>query len=157
MQVTDEHRDTIERIYRRDADRLWRAVVAYALDRSVADDAVAEAFAQALRRGNALRHPDRWIWSVAFRLANVELAHRRHEAVDERVTYEMAEPARDMVRALSLLSPKQRASVVLHHYAGYPLKEVASMLGSTTAAVKVHVSQGRKRLRTALREEDEGD
>src|SRR5215207_7508493 len=155
MQVTEAHRETIERIYREDADRLWRAVVAYALDRSVADDAVADAFAQALRRGDALRQPDRWIWSVAFRLANAELAHRRRQAFDEQTTYEMPEPARDMVRALSLLSPKQRASVVLHHYAGYPLKEIASMLGSTTAAVKVHASQGRKRLRAALTEEDE--
>jgi DNA-directed RNA polymerase specialized sigma24 family protein len=33
------------------------------------------------------------------------------------------------------------------------VKEIATMLGSTNAAVKVHLSQGRKRLRALL---DEG-
>ena len=41
----------------------------YARDAEVASDAVAEAFAQALRRGDALRSPATWVWTVAFRLA----------------------------------------------------------------------------------------
>ena len=60
------------------------------------------------------------------------------------------EPADELIGALSRLSPKQRACLVLHHYAGYPVKEVAAIVGSTTAAVKVHLSQGRKRLRAEL-------
>lgn len=155
MQVTDAHRDTIERIYRAEGERLWRAVVAYTLDRTIADDAVAEAYAQALRRGDALRDPDRWIWSVAFRLAKAELGARSRDAQAQERSYEMPESTRDVLHALSLLSPKQRASVVLHHYAGYPVKEIARMLDSTTAAVRVHLSQGRKRLRISLAVEDD--
>ena len=41
--------DEVEAVYRRDGDRLWRALYAFAGDRDVASDAVAEAFAQALR------------------------------------------------------------------------------------------------------------
>lgn len=153
MQMTETHRDTLERVYREDGDRLWRAVLAYAGDPAIADDAVAEAFAQALRRGDAVRDLRRWVWAVAFRLAKRDLAARREGSPMLETTYEMAESARDMIDALARLSPKQRASVVLHHYAGYPVKEIAHVLGSTSAAVKVHLSQGRKRLRVLLTEE----
>jgi RNA polymerase sigma-70 factor (ECF subfamily) len=93
---------------------------------------------------------------VAFRIARGELAQRRTAQQSEAVasSYELPEHADEVVRALAKLSPKQRAAVVLHHYAGYPVKEIAKMLDSTTAAVKVHLSQGRKRLRSLL---DDGD
>ncbi len=47
----------IETVYRQHGTRLWRAVFAYAQDRHVADDAVAEAFAQALGGGAPSTHP----------------------------------------------------------------------------------------------------
>ena len=46
---------SIEACYRADADRLWRALYAYAADAELASEAVAEAYAQALRRGDG--HP----------------------------------------------------------------------------------------------------
>jgi RNA polymerase sigma-70 factor (ECF subfamily) len=58
------------------------------------------------------------------------------------------------MRALARLSPSQRAALVLHHYAGYPIKDIARILGSTSASVKVHLSVGRKRLRAMLEEDD---
>jgi RNA polymerase sigma-70 factor (ECF subfamily) len=154
VRVTDET-SALERAYRDEGERLWRALLAYTGDPAVADDAVAEAFAQALRRGDDLREPGRWVWAVSFRLARAELSRRRHAREDEgivEVEYEMPEPTRDLLDALKRLSPKQRACVVLYHYADYPVKEVASMLDSTPAAVKVHLSQGRKRMRVWLGE-----
>jgi RNA polymerase sigma-70 factor (ECF subfamily) len=158
VRVTDANSGPIERVYREEGARLWRAVFAYAGDRSVADDAVAEAFAQALRRGDGLRDPGRWVWSVAFRIARGELAQRgRNDGAAVESSYEMPDDSDDMVRALLRLSPKQRAAVVLHHYAGYPVKDIARMLDSSSAAVKVHLSQGRKRLRSILEgNEDDG-
>ena len=154
MQVTDEQARALERIYREEGDRLWRAVFAYVGQRDIADDAVAEAFAQALRRGKALRDPEKWVWAVAFRIAKAELSiRRRHQSEEASAPYEMPESSRDVTEALSRLSSRQRECVVLYHYAGYPVKEIASMLGTTTAAVKVHLSQGRKRLRALLEEE----
>jgi RNA polymerase sigma factor (sigma-70 family) len=156
--VTDATSDAIGRVYRDEGDRLWRAVFAYSGDRAVTDDAVAEAFAQALRRGNGLRDPARWVWTVAFRIARGELARRGKDHVGtQEGSYELPDHADQVVRALASLSPKQRAAVVLHHYAGYPVKDIARMLDSTNAAVKVHLSQGRKRLRSLLEgNEDDG-
>jgi hypothetical protein len=52
------------------------AWVAYTGDREVASDAMAEAFAQALARGDELRSAERWVWHAAFRIAAGELTTR---------------------------------------------------------------------------------
>ena len=53
----------------------------------MADDAVAEAFAQALRRRSEIREPGRWVWRAAFRIARGELKRRsRSTALSASVT-----------------------------------------------------------------------
>jgi RNA polymerase sigma-70 factor (ECF subfamily) len=152
--VTAEH--WLERLYREDGTRLWRALVAFSGDREVASDAVAEAFAQALGRGDELRDPQRWVWRAAFRIAAGELKDReRFQAPAFDPGYEMEEPPARLVAALARLSPNQRAALVLHYYAGYPTKEIARILGSSAATVRVHLSRGRKRLRLILEETDD--
>ena len=146
----------LEHLYRDEGARLWRALVAFSGDREVANDAVAEAFAQALGRGDHLRDPQRWVWRAAFRIAAGELKDRRRfrpPAPDPG--YEMEEPPARLVAGLSRLSPNQRAALVLHYYGGYPTKEIAGILGSSAATVRVHLSQGRKRLRRILEELDD--
>jgi RNA polymerase sigma-70 factor (ECF subfamily) len=153
VKVIPEH--GLELLYRAHGARLWRALVAFAGDREVADDAMAEAFAQALRRGGELRDPLRWVWKSAFRIAAGELKERRRVApLEIERAYEAAGPLVDLLAALGKLSEKQRAAVVLHHYAGYPVTEVADIIGSTAAAVKVHLMRGRARLRIFLGDDD---
>ena len=151
-----EHGERLERLYREQGARMWRAVLAFAGDPEVASDAVAEAFAQALRRGEEIRDAERWIWRTVFRVAAGELKTRsRSVPMTIEQTYEMEEPARELVAALSRLSERQRAAMVLHHAAGYPIREVAAIVGSTPAAVKVHVMRARRRLRELLEENDD--
>jgi RNA polymerase sigma factor (sigma-70 family) len=98
-----------------------------------------------------VRSPAGWIWRAAFRLAAGELHRRRRwSSAPEEDAYEMAEPATDLLQALGSLPPKQRAALVLHYYAGYTSLEAARILGSSPATVRVHLSQGRKRLRRLL-------
>jgi RNA polymerase sigma factor (sigma-70 family) len=153
--VIETPSEAVERVYREHGDRMWRALFAYSGDREVASDALAETFARLLHAAEQPRDPVAWAWRVAFRVAARELRER------QRTTSEFAEPVvdvedehLDLVRALARLSPKQRACLVLHHYAGYPVKQVAALTGSTTAAVKVHLSVGRKRLRRLLEARD---
>jgi RNA polymerase sigma-70 factor (ECF subfamily) len=150
--------DEIERLYREGGDRMWRAILAFSGDPEVASDAVAEAFAQVLRRGDAVRDRERWVWRAAFRIAAGELKERRRRRSGVAVrpgSYEMEEPARDLVLALGALSERQRAAVVLHDAAGYPSKEVARIIGSTEAAVRVHLMRGRRRLQELLKDDDD--
>jgi RNA polymerase sigma-70 factor (ECF subfamily) len=55
-----------------------------------------------------------------------------------------------VLSAIARLSDRQRAAVVLHYYADRPVKDVADLLGSTAAAVSVHLFRARKNLRDLL-------
>jgi len=151
----DDAGQRLEQVYREHGARLWRAVLLASGSREVADDAVAEAFAQALRRGGALRDPAAWVWRVAFRVAAGELKERgRVEAFKDEPAAGLPEPFLDLWRAIAVLPTKQRASVVLADYAGWSHREIARALGSTVSAVGVHVHRARKRLRHLLEDED---
>ncbi len=122
------------------------------------DDAVAEAFAQLIRRGDDVRDPVAWVWRSAFRIAAGELKRRgrstefgaQHSVVAP--TGVEALPLVDLQRALAQLSPMQRHAVVLHDYAGFPSRQAAGIMGSTEAATRVHLMRGRRRLRALLGE-----
>jgi RNA polymerase sigma-70 factor (ECF subfamily) len=149
--------DRLERVYRDQGDRLWHAVFLACGSREVADDAVAEAFAQALRRGRAVRDPAAWVWRAAFRIAAGELKERRTvQTFEEEPVAGSPEPFVDLWRALAELPMKQRASVVLADYAGWSHREIARVLDSSVSAVGVHVHRGRRRLRELLEDRDEG-
>ena len=149
--------DPIERLYREDGARLWRAMLAHTGDPHLADEVVAETYAQAIRRRDAIRDPPAWVWRTAFRIAMGMLAARegaRAQPPSEAISYEMPERAWDVLDAMASLTRKQRAAIVLHYYGGYRAREIASMIGSSAGAVRVHLSVGRKRLREALAERD---
>ncbi|HSG80088.1 MAG TPA: sigma-70 family RNA polymerase sigma factor [Acidimicrobiia bacterium] len=161
--VETEERDlqgqALDGVFRQESARMWRALFASTGDREIAADAVAEAFAQAMRRGDAIRDPRRWVWKAAYRIAAGSLAERSRRHVEgpaDRPTWDTptwdTEPAWDLRAALMRLSARQRDAVVLHHYAGYSTREVASMISSTPAAVRVHLVRGRRRLRELLGE-----
>jgi len=147
-----------EELYRSEYQRLWRSVLLFAGDPEIASDAVAEAFAQLLRRGDQVRSPQRWVWRATFRIAGGELKRRSADAVLPDDIAQVVEPEDIRVAiALRSLSPHQRSSIVLHYFAGYTYREVAEIIGSTAAAVSVHITRGRRRLRGALEEDDADD
>ena len=49
----------------------------------------------------------------------------------------------------------QRAAVILHDEEGYSAREVAQLLGISSATVRVHLHRGRKRLRESLGSEED--
>ena len=154
-QVAADPALSVEGVYREHGEHLWRSLLLYSGDPDVASDAVAEAFAQAIRRGSDVHVPLAWITRAAYRIAAGELkARRQHVYPIIQSSYEMPEPAWMLAAALAELSPKQRAAAVLHFRDGYTLSETAEIIGSTTAAVGVHLNRARKRLRNLLGDDD---
>jgi RNA polymerase sigma-70 factor (ECF subfamily) len=153
--VTPEVRDVFDRLYREHGDRLWRSLLLSTGRPEIASDATAEAFAQAIRRGDQIRDPLAWVWRAAFKIAAGELSSERRtvELVDEPVDPTL-EPVADLLAALRRLTPHQRASITLHHYAGYSYREIARILGSSTSAVGVHIHRAKTLLRAALEDRD---
>lgn len=148
----------LERLFRDDGARLWRALFAFCGSGEIADEARAEAFAQAVRRWRqepVPRSTAGWVWTTAFKIARGLLkdAHRQLDGPDQVLITEIPPPVDHLVKALACLSPRQRQAVVLFDYADRPIAEVASSLGVKSATAYVHINRGRRRLRQLL---DEG-
>jgi len=145
----------IEAVYRQDGDRLWRALYAFAGNEDVASDGVAEAFAQALRRGSQIRDARSWIWRSAFRIAAGDLKRQSslaHGPIPERAFHDV-HADEQLLLALQGLTPQQRAVIVLHYYADCPVREISRRTGINPLAVRAHLSRGRKHLRLLLGDE----
>lgn len=149
-------RDEVERLYRDEGNRIWWGVLAYSGDREIASDAVAEAFASALRDADRIHTPLPWLWRVAIRTASAEMKRKRHPGSDQLAEqpYDMDAPSNSVLAVLAHLPRQQRAALVLHYYGGYSTKEIGELLGSAQATIAVHLHRGRKRLRTILEESD---
>jgi RNA polymerase sigma-70 factor (ECF subfamily) len=146
----------VEAVYRADAERLWRAIYAFAGDAEIASDAVAEAYAQVLGRGAAVRDPAAWTWRTAFRISAGALKARGRGAAVVPAPAEhldrYGDP--DLLAAIRQLSDAQRAAVILFYYADLPISEIAARLGSNSLAVRANLSRGRGRLRQLLGDHD---
>src|SRR5438045_9177180 len=102
--IVDERRARIERAYREQSQKLWRALFAHTGDPEIASDALAEAFARALRHEGAIRDVPVWTWRVAFRVATRELRRQRVASLtSDPVAYGMPAPIPELVSALRAL------------------------------------------------------
>jgi RNA polymerase sigma factor (sigma-70 family) len=154
--LRDPHQGWAEDVFRALAPRLYRALLLYSGSPDVANDAVSEAFAQAMGARREIRDPKAWIWRAAFKIAAGELARRGEDigAVDVPVPV-TADPESliDLVCALGQISDMQRRVLILRHYMGYSNVEIARILGSTPSSIGVELFRSTRRLRSLLSEE----
>ncbi len=145
---------TTEAVYRAESPRLHRSLVGAFGQRDLADEAVAEAFVQLLRRGDAVRDPVAWVWRTAFAVARGLARDRASGAspvVPEPSSEDRYVPV-DLLRALSTLSPVLREAVVLRHWAGFSAVEIGRITGADPATVRVRLLRARRQLRAVLEE-----
>ena len=147
-------------------DRLYRVAYRILRDPDQARDATQQALLEAWRDLRSLRDPERWdAWTYRL-LVNAcyreRRSHRRIEGTvhllpsDPGVTPDVAAAVADrdeLDRSFDRLPMDQRAVVVLHHYLGLPLVEVAETLGipAGTARSRLHTALGR--MRAAIEED----
>ncbi len=156
--------DSIDQLFRAEHDRLWRSLVAHCGDVDLATEAEAEAFTQALARGDELVDPKAWLWRAAFKIAGGLLADRRRNAsttvTDPAFGYgfdqpSAGEPASDaslaeFVDLLQGLSDQQRSVVVLRYAAGFLPAEIADVLGTSPGPVRVQLHRAHTQLRDQM-------
>lgn len=152
--LNDQGRTRLEAGYREFGGDVWNAILAFADGRrDVADEAVAEAFAQAGRRLDAIRSLRPWVFRTAFRIAAAELgrlgAHR--ELQEREMTPSEAAVDRLVIDAeVARLTHRQRRVFVLRDVLGYTTKETVELLGGSEVGVRVHLHAARRRLRGSL-------
>jgi DNA-directed RNA polymerase specialized sigma24 family protein len=144
----------VEAAYRAAHPRLWRALLAFTGDAELASDAEAEAFAQVLRRGDAVDDVEAWVWRSAFRIASGLLAAWSSSADPGAVDGSM--PATGSVAEflglLTELSPQQRACVALRYVGEYTSSEIGELLGTSAGTVRVQLNRAHAALRQLMTE-----
>ncbi|MEU5563119.1 RNA polymerase sigma factor SigM [Micromonospora musae] len=164
-------RDAFAQLFHRHRDRLWAVALRTMGDREEAADALQDALLSAHRAASRFRGDSAvttWLHRIVVNACLDRLRRRQaHPTVplpdgvrtDSGSTtggVEPAAPTHDhdtalVVReALAALPAEQRAALVLVDVQGYPVAEVAKILGVAEGTVKSRCSRGRARLAVLL-------
>ncbi len=128
-------------------------------DDETAHEIASEAFTRLLARWTSLDSPHSYLYMIATNLVRdhwrkTGRERRALRAVGNSQAEQVYHPAEDVdVRALiQTLPDRLRQPFLLHYYAGFPVREVAALLGRPEGTVKADLFHARARLRAALGE-----
>ena len=138
-----------------------------------AEDVTAQVFTEALERLSGYRERGSfaaWLFTIARRrAADYYRRQRAHAALDEKALQRQSsgsDPLRDALRSESLqrlaqlvagLDAEKQELLRLRFAGGLSYKEIAAVVGSSEAAVKMAVHRLLRRLRAAWNESDGGE
>ena len=156
-------RDAYEALARASVSRLYLAASRIVRDIDRADEAVQQTLVAIWRELPSLRDPDRfeaWTYRLVVRFCLLESRRVGRTGVRE-VSLDDATPARtdafadsdlrdQLDRALADLTPEHRAVVVLHHYVGLPLAEIADIVGVPYGTVGSRLHHATRALRASI-------
>lgn len=144
-------------------DRCYAVAYRILRDMHLAQDATQQALLSAWRDLPALRDPERfeaWLYRLVVRACYAEAARNRQWGAgvrliptDTSVAPDSATSIADrdeLERGFRRLSPEQRAVLVLHHYLGYPLTEIAATLDIPTGTARSRLHYATRQLRAAI-------
>lgn len=149
--------DDFESFYRQHWARLVAALALVLPEGEDPQDAAQEVFARAYQHWTRISSYDAldgWLFVTGYRVAT---GLRRRAAVRARKGWLAARPSSDesidatalAVGALSTLTARQRAALLLRHYYGYSTREVARALRCREGTVKSLVARGKEALQAA--------
>jgi RNA polymerase sigma-70 factor, ECF subfamily len=126
----------------------------------LAHEIASEAFTRLMARWTGLDNPQSYLYMIATNLVrdHWRKAGRERTAIKVMTAAGAPDlsylPAQDVdVRALIQGLPERlRTAFLLHYYAGFPIREVAAMLGRPEGTIKADLFHARARLKAALGE-----
>lgn len=158
MERSRTNKPTIEEIYTRYADLLYRLAFTHLSSASDAEDAVSDVFVKYLQNAPEFRdeeHEKAWFIRVLINRCN-DL--HRHKAVRAYTPLESvaelaaaSEEDSELLHAVQKLPEKNRTAILLHYFEGFSLEEVASVQETTVAAVKMRLMRSRAMLKNHLK------
>jgi RNA polymerase sigma-70 factor, ECF subfamily len=133
----------------RHIDRCFALAVRILRDRDRAQDAIQQALLGAWRDLPTLREPERFEARGTRRWNARVLLHPITNASEPDPAHAVVDRA-GLEDAFARLTPEQRAVVVLHHHYGYPLTEIAGILGIPVGTARSRLFYAVRQLRTVL-------
>jgi RNA polymerase sigma-70 factor (ECF subfamily) len=160
--------DAFDALARDRIDRLFAIAIRILRDHHDAEDAVQQALWTAWGDLPGLREParfDAWLYRLVVRACYRASRSRRRRASVVQIVPELEEmPGRadedaigdrdSLERAFASLSTEQRAVVVLHHYLGLGLDEIAAVVGIPAGTARSRLHYALRKLRTSIEPAD---
>lgn len=156
-------RDAYESLAHASARRLYLIAHRVVRDADQAEDAVQQTLIAMWRELPSLRDPDRfesWTYRLVVRFCLAESRRHRRAGIRQIPINELLPSRTDdfadadlrdqLSRALHDLSVEHRMVVVLHHYAGLPLAEIAEILGIPYGTVGSRLHHATRAMRASL-------
>jgi RNA polymerase sigma-70 factor (ECF subfamily) len=144
-------------------DRLYAIARLILRDGERAQDAAQEALIAAWRDLRGLRDPDRFepwlrrlLVNACYREARKARRRLRAEELVRPLAGHVPDPSTvaadrdELGRAFEVLTPEQRALIVLHYYLGLPMHETALALGLPVGTVKSRLHRTLQQMRATL-------
>jgi RNA polymerase sigma-70 factor (ECF subfamily) len=144
-------------------DRCYALAYRILRDPHRAQDATQQALLNAWRDLATLRDPekfDAWLHRIVVQACYLESRGERRWTARVRLLSVVPPNSPDIAKsvvdrdaldhAFRLLTPEQRAVVVLHHHLGYPLTEIAATLGIPEGTARSRLHYAVRQLRAAL-------
>jgi RNA polymerase sigma-70 factor (ECF subfamily) len=150
---------TLDDVYDASYRRLVAQLHAVTGNRQEAEDVVQEAFMRAIGRWEQVRtydSPEAWLRTVALNLARSRWRRAVRGAaalVKHGVPESEPELSPDhvaLMAAMKTLPEAQREALVLHHFVGMSVDEVAASVGAPSGTIKARLSRGRAALAVRL-------
>jgi RNA polymerase sigma-70 factor (ECF subfamily) len=122
-----------------------------------AHDIAAEAFVRLLSRWSRVANPHGYLYMIAANLVSDHWRkiERQRRAISKltgasaRVSYDPAQEV-DVRALIEALPPRLRAAFLLHHYAGFGVRQIAALMGRPEGTIKADLHHARIRLKAAL-------
>src|SRR3989449_7460865 len=148
-------------LYDQEFASVYRSIRAVVLDSAAAEDLAQETFVRAYRarhRYTPTAPPGAWLRRIGINLAISHLRRQKLARVlparlyiaPDRREYDRAEARNVVTKALSTLSPKLRAAIILHYYDGLTREGIASVLGVPAGTVASRIAKAVAVMRESL-------
>lgn len=152
--------ETLVEVYKA---RVYSVAYQIAGNRDDAEDICQESFIKLYRNIRAYSSNHKFTTWLFRLVTNTAIDHLRKQKKSRRLPVEAGLPDRSQAsdsdlkltldRILSKVSPKQRMAFVLRDLQGFPLSEVAQILGCSGVTARVHLHKARTRIRKSLENE----
>lgn len=155
--VSETDESAFTRLFTKHRDTIYRIACSITLDTTQAEDIVQEVFMRLYRKKRYWKPSSTKFTTLLFRITYlVSLKATRHkkkhiplEHSDDLASPEslVSDASHDLERMLTLLSPHQRAVIILRLFEGLSTAETAHVLGCREGTVKSHLFRAVQTLR----------
>ena len=162
MLSSDEREELLERLMSSYGDRIIRTCFLFLRSRQLAEDASQETFIRAWKALDRLKEgptEKAWLMKIAVNVCKSYLGNRSSGIPDRGIPPDRVKetgkddqyPDQTVYLAVTSLSVKYRAAVILYYYQGLSVKETAEALRLPGATVRTRLARARALLKEDLK------